>query len=173
MAENETAVAETARLDLFRNTFRRHAGGVVVLTGVDAGGEPVGFTATSLASLSAVPARATFNVIKSSNGYRAISVGRRIAVNFLGAGSAELGRRFAGPFEDRFAGDHWRFEGGVPLLADAAVTLFTEITDVYDQGENAIVVLEITGGRIGEEQDPLLYHNREFGTIRVLENCLV
>lgn len=173
MSENLNGAGPDDLLDLFRNTFRRHAGGVVVLTGADELGQPIGFTATSLASLSAVPARATFNVIKRTNGYRAIARGRRVAVNFLGAESADLGRRFAGPFEERFVGDHWSFDNGTPVLHDAAVTLFTEITDVYDQGENAIVVLEILGGRVGEEQDPLLYHNREFGTIRELAHVLV
>ncbi|CAG7600235.1 flavin reductase family protein [Leucobacter soli] len=169
MAENDIAQADDALLDLFRTTFRRHAGGVVVLTSIDPTGEPIGFTATSLASLSAVPARATFNVIKKTNGYRAAFVGNRVAVNFLGAESAELGSLFAGPFEQRFVGDHWQLDGGVPVLPAAGVTLMTEIVNVYDQGENAIVVLEIVGGRVGDEQEPLLYHNRRFGTVSPIE----
>lgn len=152
-------------LDLFRNTFRRHASGVVVLTANDPAGEPIGFTATSLASLSAVPARATFNVIKRSHGYRAIYIGNRVVVNFLGAESSALGELFAGPFERRFVGAHWRLEDGVPVVADAPVRLVTEIVDVYDQGDNAIVVVEIIRGHLGEERAPLLYHNRGFGTI--------
>lgn len=168
MAENTQDVSGEQLLELFRNTFRRHASGVVVLTANDPAGEPVGFTATSLASLSAVPARATFNVIKRSHGYRAISVGNRVAVNFLGAESPELGALFAGPFEQRFVGDHWHLEEGLPVVDAAPVRLVTEIVDVYDQGDNAIVVIEITRGYLGEERAPLLYHNRSFGTIASL-----
>jgi len=160
-----TLAAETDLLDLFRNTFRRHAGGVVVLTGRTPDGEPVGFTATSLASLSAVPARATLNVIKASSSWPAIFEGNRLAVNFLGADTEHLGARFAGPTGERFQGDHWHEEHGLPVLTDAAVTLITEISAVISQNDNAIVVLDILDGHLGEEQAPLLYHDRRFVTI--------
>lgn len=169
MTEPQNTAASEELLELFRNTFRRHAGGVVVLTATDSDGKPVGFTATSLASLSAVPARATFNVIKKSNGYRVIAEGNTVAVNFLGADSQDLGGLFAGPFEERFVGDHWVERDGVPVLHAAPVVLITEIVNVYDQGENAIVVLEIRQGELREEQAPLLYHNRQFGTIAAIE----
>ncbi|QZY51016.1 flavin reductase family protein [Leucobacter tenebrionis] len=165
MTTTLTRPSSETLLDLFRNTFRRHAGGVVVCTTVDDDGTPVGFTATSLASLSAVPPRATFNMIKSSSSFRAVQLGCRIAVNFLGAGSHELGQRFAGPAEERFAGDHWHEERGLPVIDDAGVVLFTKVASIYDHGENAIVVLEIQDGTLGDDQDPLLYHNRRFGTI--------
>jgi flavin reductase (DIM6/NTAB) family NADH-FMN oxidoreductase RutF len=42
-------------LDAFKRAFRRHAAGVAVVTSVMPDGSPVGFTATSLASLAAVP----------------------------------------------------------------------------------------------------------------------
>lgn len=168
MTETQLSAVNEEILELFRTTFRRHAGGVVVLTSVDEDGDPIGFTATSLASLSAVPARATFNVIKKSNGYRAIREGNTVAVNFLGADSHRLGGLFAGPFEQRFVGDHWVSRDGVPVLHEAPVVLITEIVNVYDQGENAIVVLEIREGEVREEQAPLLYHNRQFGTVALL-----
>ncbi|WP_053382405.1 flavin reductase family protein [Leucobacter celer] len=168
MTEHAHEASGERTLELFRSTFRRHAGGVVVLTANDAAGEPVGFTATSLASLSAVPARATFNVIKRSHGYRAVAVGNSVAVNFLGAESSELGALFAGPFEHRFVGDHWHFEDGLPVVDAAVVRLITEVVEVYDQGRNAIVVVEIKDGRICREQAPLLYHDRRFGTVAPL-----
>lgn len=168
----ERVATEEELLDIFRNCFRRHAGGVVVLTSVDELGAPIGFTATSLASLSAVPARATVNVIKKSNGYRAIRPGNRVIVNFLGADAEALGALYAGPFERRFEGDHWEWRDGVPALPGAAIRLSTEISDIYDQGENAIVVLSITDGDFGEDRDPLLYCNRKFGTMSELSHAV-
>lgn len=162
---SKSPVAEEATLELFRNAFRLHAGGVVVFTMKNEAAQPIGFTATSLASLSAVPARATFNMIKSSSSYHAITLGRRVAVNFLSADAHHLGTRFAGPAEQRFAGDHWHEEDGIPVLNDASVVLITDITRIYDQGDNAIIVLNIERGAIREEHEPLLYYNRGYGTI--------
>lgn len=45
---------QLASPDLLRSVFRRHAAGVAVITAQDATG-PVGFTATSLSSVSADP----------------------------------------------------------------------------------------------------------------------
>ncbi|MCU1522240.1 MAG: flavin oxidoreductase, partial [Arthrobacter sp.] len=44
----------------FREMFRRHAAGVAIIT-ANHNGVPFGFTATSVASLSAKPPRFTFN----------------------------------------------------------------------------------------------------------------
>lgn len=152
--------------ELFRQSFRRLAGGVVVLTFTDDSGEPVGFTATSFASLSASPARATFNVIRSSSSYPALREGRRITVSFLGAKSSDIGLRFAGPADQRFEGDHWTERDGAPVLRDAAVVLDTSVERIIELDENAIVVLSIAGGEVGAEIEPLLYFNREFVTTR-------
>ncbi|MEU0600444.1 flavin reductase family protein, partial [Streptomyces sp. NPDC006393] len=46
------AAARLASPDLLRSVFRRHAAGVAVITALDEAG-PVGFTATSLTSVSA------------------------------------------------------------------------------------------------------------------------
>jgi len=53
-------------LSAFKLAFRRHAAGVAVVTGRTPEGTPVGFTATSLASLAAVPPLATFNMARIS-----------------------------------------------------------------------------------------------------------
>ena len=49
----------------FREMFRRHAAGVAIIT-VNYQDQPYGFTATSVASLSAQPPRFTFNMARSS-----------------------------------------------------------------------------------------------------------
>lgn len=152
-------------LSVFRSTFRRHASGVVVITAYDADGRPVGFTATSIASLSAVPPRATFNMAQTASSYPAITVGNRLAVNFLGEDAIDLGMRFAGETSQRFAGDHWHEHEGVPVLPGAGAVLFAQIAAVHTHDTNAVVVLDVIGGEVRSEPQPLLYHDREYGTL--------
>ena len=58
--------------EAFRLAFRRLAAGVSVITALDPDGVPVGFTATSLASLAAVPPMATFNMARTASAWRAV-----------------------------------------------------------------------------------------------------
>jgi flavin reductase (DIM6/NTAB) family NADH-FMN oxidoreductase RutF len=161
-----TSAAE--HVELFLDAFRQHPGGVVVVTMHDDGAVPVGFTVTSLASLSASPPRATFNMIKSSSSFRAIRPRRRLALNFLGRSSAELGLTYAGPAGARFAGAHWRVEDGLPVLPEATAIVDCEIEWIHDHGTNVIVVLGVRGGRAAPSNDPLIYCNKTFAAIEAL-----
>lgn len=152
--------------EAFITAFRNHPGGVVVITGTGPDGTPVGFTATSLASLSAYPPRATFNIVQSASSWPAVAEGSRLAVHFLGRGSAPLAQRFAGAAAERFTGDHWYTNDlGLPILRDAVGVLITRVSRLVLVDLNAIVVLDIEQGRFSENHAPLLYHKRSFGTV--------
>lgn len=159
--------AETVEQSFIR-AFRRHPGGVVVITGTLPDGRPAGFTATSLASLSAYPPRATFNIVQSASSWPAIADGALLAVHFLAESSSELAQRFAGPAADRFIGDHWyRNDLGLPILRDAIGLLITRVNRLVSIDLNAVVVLDIEQGRFSDNYPPLPYHNRHFGTVAV------
>lgn len=95
----------------FREMFRRHAAGVAIIT-ANLNGSPFGFTATSVASLSAEPPRFTFNMARSSSSWPAVANAEYIGVHMLGGlENQALANRFART-RDRFDGDHW--EPGPP-----------------------------------------------------------
>ncbi|MDJ0320374.1 flavin reductase family protein [Pseudarthrobacter sp. PS3-L1] len=142
--------------------FRRHAAGVAIIT-VNYKGEPFGFTATSVASLSAEPPRFTFNMARSSSSWPAIANSTFIGVHMLGLENQQLADRFART-RNRFDGDHWE-EGpeGVPVLKDVAGWLIGKVQMRLSFENNAVVVVEVVGGQVGEPAAPLLYHAGGYG----------
>ncbi|CAO1651430.1 flavin reductase family protein [Salinibacterium sp. NG22] len=150
-------------IDAFKGAFRRHAAGVAVITSLAPDGHPVGFTATSLASLAAVPPLATFNMAQVSSSWPAITVGNRVAIHMLGPRSRHLAEKMAADHDLRFVGDHWSpGEHGLPLLEEATAIAIGHIIEVHPVHNNAIVVVEIDHGTLGTEDEALLYHERTY-----------
>lgn len=155
------AAVEESFSQTFREVFRRHAAGVAILT-VNYGGRPFGFTATSVASLSAEPPRFTFNMSRTSSSWPAVANSTYLGVHMLGLENRELAERFART-KDRFSGDHWETGPcGVPLLKDVPAYLVGRIELRLSFENNAIVVVEVVDGSLGEEKAPLLYHSGSY-----------
>ena len=103
----------------FKEMFRRHAAGVAIIT-ANFNGVPFGFTATSVASLSAKPPRFTFNMARTSSSWPAVANTTYIGVHMLGLENQALADRFART-SNRFEGDHWALgPHEVPILNDVA-----------------------------------------------------
>jgi flavin reductase (DIM6/NTAB) family NADH-FMN oxidoreductase RutF len=163
--------AATDGIDAFKGAFRRHAAGVAVVTSLAPDGHPVGFTATSLASLAAVPPLATFNMAQVSSSWPAITVGNRVAIHMLGPRSRQLAERMAADHDVRFVGDHWHpDDAGLPLLDGATAIAIGRIVDVHVVQNNAVVVVEIDHGFMGEEDDALIYHERTYKRPHTIED---
>ena len=150
-------------LEAFKRAFRRHAAGVAAVTTLDPDGRPVGFTATSLASLAAVPPLATFNMAQVSSAWPAITVGNRVAIHMLGPRSKHHAERMAADRDLRFVGDHWHpGPHGIPLLDGVTAWMLGTIIEVHPVHDNAVVVVRIEDGGLGDEDDALLYHERSY-----------
>ncbi|MFJ8199489.1 flavin reductase family protein [Streptomyces sp. NPDC096152] len=153
--------------DLLRSVFRRHAAGVAVITALgDAG--PVGFTATSLTSVSADPPLLSFGIGTGGSSWPAISGTDRVGVHILGEHQRELAARFARSGADRFGpATAWR-EGpeGVPVLDDVLAWLVCRIVGRVPAGDHRIVVAEVVLGDPAGAGRPLLYHQGRFHGLR-------
>ena len=150
-------------LDAFKSAFRRHAAGVAVVTALMPDGRPAGFTATSLASLAAVPPLATFNMAQISTSWPAMTVGNHVAIHMLGPRSRHQAERMAADHDLRFAGEHWHSgPHGVPILEDVTAWMLGSIVAVHPVHNNAVVVVQIEEGSLGDEDDALLYHERRY-----------
>ena len=142
----------------FREMFRRHAAGVAIIT-VNYQDEPYGFTATSVASLSAQPPRFTFNMARSSSSWPAVANTTYIGRPHAGAGEPGPGRPVSARTRNRFEGDHWELgPHGVPVLKDVAGWLIGEVQMRLSFENNAVVVVEVVDGQVGGDGLPLLYH---------------
>jgi flavin reductase (DIM6/NTAB) family NADH-FMN oxidoreductase RutF len=161
--DNATTSRPDDSLEVFKDAFRRHAAGVAIVTARDGEGTPVGFTATSLASLAAVPPLATFNMARTASSWPAVSETDQVIVHLLGLRNRDLARRMAGPAAERFAGDHWTAgPNGVPLLTGVTAWMTGTVVERLPVHGNAVVVVRIGTGGVGEDDDALLYHDRRY-----------
>ncbi|MEU6403391.1 flavin reductase family protein [Streptomyces sp. NPDC046985] len=160
-------LSRPASPDLLRSVFRRHAAGVAVVTARGEAG-PVGFTATSLTSVSAEPPLISFGVGAGSSSWPTISHAEHIGVHILGEHQAELAALFARSGADRFAAPtSWR-EGpeGVPVLDGVLAWLVCRVAARVPAGDHRIVIAEVTLGESAGAGRPLLYHQGRFNGLR-------
>ncbi|MBG0857238.1 flavin reductase family protein [Streptomyces spinoverrucosus] len=153
--------------DLFRAVFRRHAAGVAVIT-ARGGTDPVGFTATSLTSVSAEPPLLSFGIGTGSSSWTAISHADHVGVHILGEHQQELATTFARSGADRFgAPTVWR-EGpeGVPVLDGVLAWLVCKVHARVPAGDHRLVLAEVVGGDPAGSGRPLLYHQGRFTALR-------
>lgn len=145
--------------DLFRCVFRDHAARVVVVT---AGGKqgPVGFTATSLASVSIDPPMVSFAVGRSASAWHTLARSTTVAVHLLAEDQDWLAGRFATSGIDRFAKLDWRHgPRGEPLIDDCAAYLTCRVVRHVPAGDHVIVLARVTRASLERPGAPLIYHD--------------
>ncbi|MDT9687475.1 flavin reductase family protein [Streptomyces sp. P9(2023)] len=161
-----TATAREASPDLLRSAFRRHAAGVAVITAH--GERPVGFTATSLNSVSADPPLISFGVGTSSSSWPVLSEAEHIGVHVLGDHQRELAETFARSGADRFgAPTRWSVgPEGVPILDGVLAWLVCRVVARVPAGDHRIVIAEVVAADPTGVGRPLLYHQGRFNALR-------
>ena len=149
----------------YRAIFRSHAGAVAVVT-ADAGHGPVGFTATSVVSVSLSPPLVSFALSNESSSFATLAAARTVVVNFLDASQTDLAGRFASRGVDRFAPPtRWsRLEDGAPVLDDAPSFLHGPIEHRFAVGDHHILVAGLHQATQRRAYGPLIYHAGRYGT---------
>jgi len=150
----------------FRRLLSRFASGVTVLTTRGPAGQPVGMTASSLASVSLVPPLVSVCVDVSADMHRALSVSGEFVVNILRADQEHLSRRFSiTPADERFQGVGWReTSAGLIVLEDTIGHIECERYTDLALGDHTLFVGRVTGGETAEGV-PLLYFRGGYGTL--------
>jgi len=148
---------------IFLEAFRRHGAGISVITLLKPDGSPTGFTATSLASLSASPPLATFNMSQTASSWSSMKKDRTLLIHMLGADNLDLANIMAGEASERFVGDHWSpGPEGLPLVKGVSAWLHARIVDVLEVEFAATVAVRILGGGVGDPQEALVYQGRDY-----------
>ena len=146
----------------YKAVFRRHPAGVAVVTFASPDG-PVGFTATSVISVSATPPVLAFSILGSSSSWPALSRAGSVAVSFLGYRDVAVSQRFATSGVDRFAGTEVRvLDTGEPVLKCALTWVRGRVLDRIAVGESHLVAIEATDSGTGSAGEPLVYHDRAY-----------
>lgn len=156
---------DTADVAAFKHAFRRHAAGVAIITASAPDHSPVGFTATSLASLAAVPPLATFNMARTASAWPTIAETDHVAIHMLGVRNRALAERMSREHSLRFTGDHWRRgPHRLPILNGVTSWMIARIVNRIPVHDSAVVVVQIEQGGTGADDAALLYHERDYLT---------
>jgi flavin reductase (DIM6/NTAB) family NADH-FMN oxidoreductase RutF len=152
--------------ELFRQLLGRFATGVTVLTTRAGTGDPVGMTASSLASVSLNPPLVSVCVDVSAEMHRAMDASGEFVINVLSAGQEALSRRFADlPAEARFHGVRWRETAtGLIVLEHTLAHIECERYADFPLGDHTLFVGRVTGGAAAD-LEPLLYFRGIYGSL--------
>ena len=148
----------------FRAAMRQHAKGVAVITaGVD---HPVGFCATSLASVSLEPPLVSFTVGLRASSRATIETASHVMVHLLTDGQADLATRFACRDAAKFGpGTLWhRDELGLPVLDDVLAWLRLALVNCCPVGDHALVIGQVVASwhAAPGTARPLVHHDGGF-----------
>lgn len=150
----------------YRAALRRHPAGVTIIT-LDAGNGPVGFTATSFASLSLDPPLVSFNIAHTSSSIEALRASKSMVVHLLGDHQLALAQRFSAGADQRFADEStWvPLPTGEPLLLGTRCWIRACISRLIEAGDHTLVLADVAEIHIepgGGDSTPLLYHEGRY-----------
>lgn len=129
----------------FRQVLGQVPTSVVVVTGFDESGTPLGLTIGSFVSVSLDPPLVGFLPGTSSRTWAAIAATKKFTINVLAADQAELCWRFAKESDDRFAGIDWSpSANGCPLLDGSVVTIDCDLESNDVHGDHHFSVGRVT-----------------------------
>lgn len=161
---NQHAARPAAKVD--PTTFRRsmrHVPTPVAIVAATVGGQPVGLTVGSFASVSLDPALVTFFVDHQSTTWPLMENSDTFVINILGHGMGERCRSFSSKGVDRFAGIDWTAsDDGDPILAESSVVLECSKHSARSLGDHLQVVGQVQKVHVLREDLPLVFHQGSF-----------
>jgi flavin reductase (DIM6/NTAB) family NADH-FMN oxidoreductase RutF len=158
----------------YRAALRRHPAGVTIVT-LNSRGGPVGFTATSFASLSLDPPLVSFNITCTSSSIGALQSAESVVVHLLGAHQLPLAQRFSRSAEERFSDESlWSpLDTGEPVLHGTPTWIHSQVQQLIPAGDSVLVVCRVV--RVYWDDDgarahaPLLYHKGTYSAATPLD----
>lgn len=154
-----------ALADRFRDTMRRTASGVAVLTTDGVGGR-AGVTVSTLCSLSMEPPSVIACVHRDSRALETILRNGVFVANVLAEDQEHVAKAFAGMIpelrDNRFGNAAWTtLVSQAPALQGALANFDCKVASTFDFGTHRILVGEVTE-IVSKESDPLLFIDRSF-----------
>lgn len=147
--------------DEFKTVFRQHPAGVAVVA-LEHEGRPVGFTATSVISVSAAPPLLAFSLASTSSSWPAVSRADTLAISFLADHQDDLSARFATSGIDRFAAGGWTaLPTGEPVVDGAVSWVRARVVQRTPVGDSYLVSLRALQSG-SDEASPLVYLDRTY-----------
>lgn len=151
----------------FRDVMAHFATGVTVVTGVDADGTHVGFTANAVASVSIDPLLVLFCADRDSASLPVLIRTGRFGISVLRVEDRELARRFSDEIHDRrFRELELRSSAaGIPFLRNALAWVECRVWKSVEAGDHVVLIGEVLDCGAAENGKPLVFFRGEFGTV--------
>ncbi len=152
---------------LVRQLLGRFATGVtVVTTRAPGGGEPIGMTASSVASVSLDPPLLLVSVDRRHDMHAALEKASHFVLNVLAADQEALSRRFAADAPNRFGGvgSHPNKQG-LAVLDGVVAHIECEKQAAIPAGDHTVFVGLVVGGNVTDRR-PLLYYRGGYAGLR-------
>ena len=132
-------------------------------------------TVNSFASVSMDPPLVCMNLANRLDARDYVAREGHFSVNILSNRQLELGKRFAGYYDDRLIN---RFDGldcattadGDPILPDSMAWIGCTVEHMINVGENSMFVGLVQEGQWTTDKSPLLYFNRQWGVFQATED---
>ena len=152
--------------DDLRGLMREWPHGVSILS-VDAEGDRMGVTVSSLVSLSLDPPLVGVSIGKQASCYELVRRAGRFAISLLGADQEELARRFAA---GRPPIVHWQGvptrEGTVaPLIEGALGWIEAETRAEHDAGDHTFFIADVVSVEHGPSRNALVYRESTYHSV--------
>jgi len=152
---------------LFRQLLGRFATGVTVLTTrATPGGEPIGMTASSVASVSLDPPLVLVSVDRQHEMHTALEAASSFVLNILAADQEAISRRFAGDEPNRFNGVGFHTnKQGIAVLDGVLAHIECEKQTAIPAGDHTVFLGLVIGGSVTDRR-PLLYYRGGYAGLR-------
>jgi len=153
---------------LFRQLLGRFATGVTVVTtrGASGGADPVGMTASSVASVSLDPPLVLVSVDRQHEMHGALEAAPYFVLNVLAADQETLSRRFAGDEANRFSGVGFHLnKQGIAVLDGVLAHIECERQSAIPAGDHTVFIGLVLGGSVTDRR-PLLYYRGGYAGLR-------
>lgn len=143
---------------LFRQLLGRFATGVTVITTRTHGGDPIGMTASSVASVSLDPPLVLVSVDQRHEMHGALAAVSPFVLNVLAADQEALSRRFAADEPNRFDGVGFKInKQGIAVLDGVLAHIECEKQTAIPAGDHTVFIGLVVGGSVTDRR-PLLYY---------------
>ncbi|MFI9628789.1 flavin reductase [Streptomyces sp. NPDC052042] len=148
----------------FRQTLGNYPTGVVVVTGIDDRGEPIGMVVGSFTSVSLDPPLVAFLPQCDSGTFARLRTADSFCVNVLAADQEALCRRFARRGEEKFAGVAWEpAPSGAPVLDGVVAWVDCTYESISEAGDHYIVIGRASAMDVVRPTLPLLFFQGGYG----------
>lgn len=150
----------------YRDAMARFAGAVHVVT-TDGPAGKRGTTVIAACSVSDAPPTVLVCLNRENSRNDVFAKNGKFALNTLASEQQALAEGFSGqtglPSDERFSLAQWdQIATGAPTLIGGLAVFDCELTDTIDHATHRILFGKVTGIRIGDTLEPLMYFNRNY-----------